>query len=137
MIHLDAKIVPSYAYYIAIILFVAVLIVLGLALKLVWWHFLVVAGLLTILLWSEKGKPKLCHLVSAWSDDMLWQAMVSTYRQQELWQFYVNGLDDYGLCVVLECYVVEPMTQKIRFVVVQDMMADEDYRRLRALARFY
>lgn len=107
--------------------------VLGAALGLGWWQWAVFGLVLIGVGFWITSYNRLLHLVS--SDD-LWECLMATYRQEEVWQVRVSGLRDLGFCVVIDGMAIEPVSQSVRFVIFADMLDGDDYRRLRAMARF-
>lgn len=134
--YISAPIRPSKQKYLVYGGFVLTVFVLSLALGLGVGYLLLCVASAIALFWSEGLKPKPVYLLSPQGSDDLWQASVATADKQVLWQFYVNKLDDFGICVVLQGFVAEPINKHIRWVIFKDMMDFESYRTLRALARF-
>lgn len=126
---------PSKHKYVCYGAFVLLVLVLGAALGLGAGALVLCLVLALVLVWSDNIKPKPVYLLSQNSDE-LWQAKVTTANGQALWQFYVNGLHDFGFCVVLDGFVAEPMNKHLRWVLFKDTMDFEDYCTLQALARF-
>lgn len=130
---LSASIRPSRQKFIAYGGFVLMVFGLSAAMGFGLWQYVFCGVLAVGLFWSETLKPRPVYLVSG---DELWQAKVTTTQQEQLWQFYVHQLHDFGWCVVLDGYVTEPNNKHIRWVFINDMMNFDDYCTLRALARF-
>lgn len=131
--HFDAPIYPSKYRLVLMVGFVFLVAVLGVALGLGWWQWAVFGLVLIGVGFWITSYNRLLHLVS--SDD-LWECLIATYRQEEVWQVRVSSLRDLGFCVVIDGMAIEPVSQSVRFVIFADMLDGDDYRRLRAMARF-
>lgn len=131
--HFDTPIYPSKYRLMLMAVFVLLVVGLGVALGLGVWQWVVFGFVLVGVGFWITSYHRLEHLVS--SDD-LWECLIATYRQEEVWQVRVSGLCDLGFCVVIDGVVIEPVNRSVQFVIFADMLDCDEYRRLRAMARF-
>lgn len=131
--HIDTALYPSKYRLMLMAVFVLLVVVFGVALGLGMWQWAVFGlVLMGVAFWLHSQNTPV-HLVSS---DGLWQVLMRTPRQDELWQMDVHNLSDLGVCIVIDGDVVVPMERSVRFVIFKDMMDVNDYRKLRVLARF-
>lgn len=131
--HIDSPIYFSIYRLFVMAVFVLMVVVLATGLLTALWQWVVLAVLVVSVCIFVITNHQLLHIVSS---DKLWECLVRTARQNELWQVRIDKMVDYGFCVVLDGTSVEPMTQSVRFVIFKDMLNDDDYRKLRVMARF-
>lgn len=133
MTHIDTALYPSKYRLVLMAVFVLLVVVFGLALGLGWWQWAVFGLVLTgVGFWTYTQNTPV-HLVSS---DGVWQVLMRTPRQDELWQLEIIKLTDRGFGIQIDAFVLEPMPKRLHFVVYPDMMDWENFRRLRAMARF-
>lgn len=133
--YLDAPIGSSIYRYGLWIAFVGLVGVLAVASNLSLWHYGAGIVVLTVLIYSELTKPTLKHIVSA-DDQGEWQFLVATHSNDELWRGQPLKLKDFGFCVVIIAQIELPMPTQAKWVIYQDMLTADDYRKLKVLARF-
>lgn len=130
---IDARVHASKYQLLLMVGFVLLVGILGVASHLRVWQWAAFAVMVAILAYWQLGQNRLLHLVS---DDELWECLIDTYKNEQIWQVDVHTLVDFGWCVMLKGWVVEPMQQSVRFVIFADMMDEDMYRRLKVMARF-
>lgn len=133
MTHIDTALSLSKYRLMLGAVFVLLVVGLGVALGLGVWQWAVFGLVLVLVVFWTYSQNTPVHLVSS---DGLWQVLVRTPRQDELWQMDVHRLSDLGVCIVIDGTAVEPMERAVRFVIFLDMMDRDDYRKLRVMARF-
>lgn len=136
-IWLDGKVMASRRVIWHQVGFVGLVLALGFGLQLVVWQLVLLAAAAAALLFSVHALPSLTHVVAPIDARGQWQWQVQTLRGSQLWRGFVQKLEVQSDCVILHCYVNEPLPQSARFVVFCDAMVADDYRKLRTIARFY
>lgn len=131
--HIDTPIFYSKYRLGLMLMIVVVLAILAKALHFGLWQWFVFALTTAFVLAWDYFNHRLLHLVSS---DTLWQCLVRTQRQDELWQMEVVKLSNRGLAVSIEAWVVEPSQHSLCLMIYPDMMNKDDFRKLRAMARF-
>lgn len=133
MTHIDTALYPSKYRLMLMAVFVLLVVVLGVALGLGMWQWAVFGLVLVgVGVWTHSQNTPV-HLVSS---DGLWQVLMRTPRQDELWQLDIIQLTDRGLGIQIDAFVVEPMPKSLRLMIFSDMMDGENFRQLKAMAQF-
>lgn len=113
--------------------FVLLVVGLGVALGLGVWQWAVFGLVLAGVAFWRHSQNTPVHLVSS---DGLWQVLMRTPRQDELWQLEIIKLTDRGFGIQIDAFVVEPMPKSLQLMIFSDMMDKENFRQLKAMAQF-
>ena len=131
--YLDVVIKPSLLGHLFGAGFISVCLLVMWQAGLVWWQLALTFGVGVVVLALNLTKPVVIG-ISTKDPAQLWEFAIRRGGEVELWQGYVNNVTMQAGRVILDIYVSEPHSERMKVSIGRGDMEVEDYRRLSALA---